>query len=366
MQLAPHAMDIPPRHISWPSTSPMNPNPTPSEFNSDVEAASLNYAEPSKLQQTLRAESADSTGYIPRFVASLREDSNRRWTTQRSRDESEQDKRRWEKEVVKLKREQERLRHEARQLDDDRRMSHDALGKFLEGAGWPDFKVGDDPIKCILEFARHLQSLVIENSESFQKAESRRTALEEQVQDLTSRLADSKKAGRDLLKKAVQDQSTSQAEIKRLQGIIDTQHDKYRDALQSENERHSATVDRLINEHTAEMSEQMSSYEKELVELRMAHDRGLAQREQRHRLELDLLHDKMMALEGSLKEKPTDPPVVADESTMRQADKPVKRDSFKQMEKPVDWPVETNDSTMQTTKKLARRVSFTQEEFGGY
>ena len=250
----------------------------------------------------------------------------------------------WENEMANPMMEHERLMHEAMRQKHEWQRAHDAVGRFLMDARWPHFKVGDDPLRCILEFAKHSQSLAIENFESFQKAESQHAALEEQVRDLTAGLADLRRAGTDVLKKAVQDQSTGQAEIERLQEIIDTQHDKYRDALQSENERHSATVDRLINEHTTEMSEQMSSYEKELVELRMAHDRGLAQREQRHRLELDLLHDRMMALEGSLGEKPADPLVVANESTMRQADKPVvvRRDSFGQMEKPASPPVMAN------------------------
>lgn len=378
----PHAMDALPRHISLPSTSPKNPNPALSEFDPDVDAAFSRSEGSLKPRQTLPADSAISSGpRAPRFVASWRElvsprpdgpspaiatqvtvpelpESTPDPNSQGSK--STMDATLGAAKLGTMRRSRvasapEKGKHEVATLKDELWMARYAFHRFLEDSRWSRYTTDDDPLWGLLEFAKHSQALAIENSKGFEEAVSQRTALEEQVKDLTSKLADSRKAGRDLLKKAVQDQSTSQAEFERLQEIIDTQHEKYRDALQSEAERHSATVDRLIHEHTIEMSEQMSSYEKELVELRMAHDRGLAQQEQRHRLELDLLHDRLMAFESSLQEKPVDPPVVASESTLRQADRlAVPRYTFAEIEGPGSPPVMANDSTMQNAGKSVR------------
>ena len=64
---------------------------------------------------------------------------------------------------------------------------------------------------------------------------------------------------------------------------------------QSQEERHSATLQRLIHEHTPEMSEQMNVYERELADLRVAHERGPAEKPE-YEEELDRLLESIKSL----------------------------------------------------------------------
>jgi hypothetical protein len=145
----------------------------------------------------------------------------------------------------------------------------------------------------------NLTAMLEEEKKGHQKEWSQRKTLEATVQDLTAKLDEQKQS----VSQATQDLSDYEAEVKRLEQIIDTQGKelaRYQRTTKSEEERHTATVQRLIGEHVAEVGDLMTSYEKELVETRMAHDTERTWRDKRYLKDVKRLQDEIMALESKL------------------------------------------------------------------
>jgi hypothetical protein len=169
-----------------------------------------------------------------------------------------------------LKRERDALQKEVARLDAKRRSVSEDIQKVLEASGWDDWDPDGDPFEQMLELALNFARLMKEHleaeptsTEQCREETSYRLTLEKAVQDLTAKLGEQTQQ-----QHSIQSQNEYEAEIQRLQQIIDRQDKKYQGLMQSQEERHAATVRRLIDEHTAEISDQMTVYEKELAELR--------------------------------------------------------------------------------------------------
>ncbi|KAK4038154.1 hypothetical protein C8A01DRAFT_37925 [Parachaetomium inaequale] len=183
--------------------------------------------------------------------------------------------------LERLTRERDALGEEVARLDAERRDVSENIHRLLESSGWDDWEPDGDPFEQILEFASISVGLAKEHLEAEQTSTrqheeeaSQRLALEKTVQDLTAKLEEQTQHSTHA---ATQSQEEHEAEIQRLQQIIDRQDKKYQGLMQSQEERHSATVKRLIDEHTAEIGDQMTVYEKELAELRVTNERKVGE-----------------------------------------------------------------------------------------
>jgi hypothetical protein len=208
-------------------------------------------------------------------------------------------------------------------LKRERKRAWENIRTLLHAHGWRDWDSDSDkpPLEGLLIFAEQQAALAAGEREraeqlviKYDNERTRRMVLEDEAQVLTQKLEEQSGDG-----KTTQDLSEHEAEVKRLQQLVDSQDKKHRAIIQSLEEQHSATVRRLINEHTAEMSDQMTVYEKELAETRMARDEQLAQQEQRHRQEVVSLKDRIASLEIRLASASHEPQSTSGDSSQQTA-----------------------------------------------
>ncbi|KAJ4307280.1 hypothetical protein N0V88_000663 [Collariella sp. IMI 366227] len=255
------------------------------------------------------------------------------------------------------------LMHEAAELQtvkaENRQLRHAAF-KCLQRAQWDKWNPSGDPIEQLLEFATSMVDKAQEMSETTAPAaesqagtaetgdthttiDSTRNDLEllrdnAQLAELRSQVRGRGNLGATykgffvnaskLINRTVEGwerevdqhavtkvqlekilESVKEAEAAAAKSAVDLeeklaeQKQVHQRALNYQEERHSAIVDRMIDDHMAEMEEQMTRYETEFVQLQLSHERKLALREESSRHEVRRLEDRVLALEDTLMDK---------------------------------------------------------------
>ena len=139
--------------------------------------------------------------------------------------------------------------------------------------------------------SREMDTWIKEYNEEERQRATTLKDMKEIVQTATTQLNEPM----EIFNQATENQAKLEAENQRLRQLLDTRAKEYQERRQSQEERHSATLQRLIKEHTAAMSEQMNVYEKELVDLRVAHGREVAEKPE-YEEELDMLLESIKSL----------------------------------------------------------------------